>query len=419
MEWLQQLFTHDPLVAAPLALFVTATLSIAFSYWLESRFRWARRVGNVIILITIGIVLSNLNVVPFKSPVYDVTGDIGIPLSIALLLLRLDIADLKKLDRQCIGYFLLCCVGTIAGVVVSHLAFGDLIGPESWKLTGQLTASYIGGGENAVAVGKELQVSEALFSSTFAADNIVTAVWMLVCLSGPVGLGRFFSTATPFEISDAPKEHSKPFTNAEFLPSVFYSLSIAGIILLCGQWVAAYVRSAPWLGTVFGSLDSAFLSVVPLDPEFAPGTFLKYILGVKIIWVTTFALIVAQTPLKKHFKVSFLLGMLIFNYFFFSMGAISSLKEVMDYGPRVFVFVTTIVAVHGVIVLGVGKLIHANLPKLLTASQATIGGPATAAALAEANNWPHLVIPGVLMGILGYATANYIGFIIAFLMKAI
>lgn len=376
------------LIQNPLGILLCATVSISFSYWLESRFRWARRMGNVLVLITIGLLLSNFNIVPFESAVYDETMSTGIPISIALLLLRLNVSDLRRLDKQCIGYFLLCCVGTIAGAVVAHLAFGSLVGEESWKLAGQLTASYIGGGENAVAVGTELGVSKELFTSTFAADNIVTAIWMIVCLTGHIGLGRFFSTTTPVDVSDEPKEHSKPFTTREFLPNVFLSLAMAGIVVWAGQMVGDSIKSAgitTW--------------------------------NTKIIWVTTFALMIAQTPLRKYFNVSYLLGTLIFNYFFFSLGAISSIHEVINYGPRVFVYVSTIVGVHGVIVLGVGSLIKANLPKLLTASQATIGGPATAAALAEANSWPHLVIPGVLMGILGYATANYMGFIMAYLMK--
>jgi uncharacterized membrane protein len=413
MDFLAQFFSRPPLVADPFSVLIVSTLGIAFSYWLEGRFRWARRVGNVIILITVGLLLSNLRVVPFESVVYDEAWGIGLNASIALLLLRLDISDLRKLDKQCVGYFLLCCVGTITGAITAHLVFGDLIGEESWKLVGQLTASYIGGGENAAAVGRALEVNNQLFTSVFAADNIVTAIWMLLCLSGPVGLGRFFSTTTPMEISDAPKDRTKPFTTQEFLPSLFYSLATAGIILWGAGSVATFFKfhpSSSWFFSLFNGIGAGKIVL---------GDFLHYILGIKIIWVTTLAIAVAQTPFKKHFKVSYLLGTLLFNYFFFSMGAISSFAGLVERGPGAFAYVTTIVAIHGIIVLGVGKLIHANLPKLLTASQATIGGPATAAALAEANNWPHLVIPGVLMGILGYATANYIGFIIALLVRGL
>jgi uncharacterized membrane protein len=47
--------------------------------------------------------------------------------------------------------------------------------------------------------------------------------------------------------------------------------------------------------------------------------------------------------------------------------------------------------------------------RLLVASSAAIGGPATAAALAKANNWTSLVGPSLIVGNLGYAIATFMG----------
>uniref|UniRef100_A0A7S2RZ16 Uncharacterized protein n=1 Tax=Eucampia antarctica TaxID=49252 RepID=A0A7S2RZ16_9STRA len=47
--------------------------------------------------------------------------------------------------------------------------------------------------------------------------------------------------------------------------------------------------------------------------------------------------------------------------------------------------------------------------RLLVASSAAIGGPATAAALAQANGWKSLVVPSLLVGNLGYAMATFLG----------
>jgi hypothetical protein len=47
--------------------------------------------------------------------------------------------------------------------------------------------------------------------------------------------------------------------------------------------------------------------------------------------------------------------------------------------------------------------------RLLVASSAAIGGPATAAALAKANNWTSLVGPSWIIGNLGYAIATFLG----------
>ena len=43
------------------------------------------------------------------------------------------------------------------------------------------------------------------------------------------------------------------------------------------------------------------------------------------------------------------------------------------------------------------------LPQLLVASNANIGGPATASALAVGSRWPSLVSPSLLVGNAGYA----------------
>jgi uncharacterized membrane protein len=46
------------------------------------------------------------------------------------------------------------------------------------------------------------------------------------------------------------------------------------------------------------------------------------------------------------------------------------------------------------------------LPEVLMASNANIGGPATAAALADAMGWPQLRTPGLLVGQLGNVIAT-------------
>lgn len=369
------------MIESPGLLLVVMTATITLSYILESKFRWAKRIGSVMIIIALGIILSNINVVTQHSPVYDITFRHLIPLSISLLLLRLSIKDIRQLDRRLMLYFSLGIVGTIAGAFATFALFKDMVGPEAWKLAGQLTASYSGGGENAVAIGTALNLSKNLFTSAFASDNIVTALWMLVCLSAPLGLSKLFTSKMPEEEIERAKEQSEPFTAHELLPSIFYSLTTAGVIVVASEMIANYIPYIP-----------------------------------AIIWVTTFSLIVAQTPLRNKFKVSYMMGSLIFNYFFFTLGAISSVGEVLKLGPPVFVFVATVVVVHAVFIFVGGKLLKADLPKLLTASQACIGGPSTACALAEANEWPHLVIPGILMGVLGYAVGNYLGFAVAFLL---
>ena len=49
--------------------------------------------------------------------------------------------------------------------------------------------------------------------------------------------------------------------------------------------------------------------------------------------------------------------------------------------------------------------------RLLAASSAAIGGPATAAALAKSFGWKSLLTPSLLVGNVGYAVATFLGLI--------
>ncbi len=62
-----------------------------------------------------------------------------------------------------------------------------------------------------------------------------------------------------------------------------------------------------------------------------------------------------------------------------------------------------------IISLVLGKLFNFSLEEILLCSNANIGGPTTAAAMAIAKGWNKLIGPIVLAGIFGYIIGNYLG----------
>ena len=81
--------------------------------------------------------------------------------------------------------------------------------------------------------------------------------------------------------------------------------------------------------------------------------------------------------------------------------------EVLCTAPALFCFCFVQIAVHLGVALGAGSLLGLPRRDVLVASNANVGGPTTAAGFATAKGWRSLLVPGILVGVLGYATATF------------
>ncbi len=101
------------------------------------------------------------------------------------------------------------------------------------------------------------------------------------------------------------------------------------------------------------------------------------------------------------------IGTLFLQMFFAASGAGGSIMLVLLQAPSLFLFSALQIAVHFLALLGLGRgLMQLNSNELYLASNANVGGPTTAAAMAQAKNWKTLVLPALLVGVLGYGIAT-------------
>jgi uncharacterized membrane protein len=90
---------------------------------------------------------------------------------------------------------------------------------------------------------------------------------------------------------------------------------------------------------------------------------------------------------------------------------------VISSAPELFLFCTIIAISNVAIPLLIGRWLRLNLEELTLAMNATLGGPATAAAMAISAGWTRLVLPGLLIGLLGYAVGTPLGIMIVELFR--
>lgn len=367
----------------PIALGAVLAAIVAVAFGIERRFSWGRQVGASLLVIALGALLSNTGLVAEQSPVYELVSGPVTSLAIAWLLFAVDLRSLKRAGPQLLATFALAVLATGVAAGACAWAFAGRFGEDSWRLAGVLTGTYSGGSLNFVAVGREVGLDPSrqpeLYAAATAADNVVTALWMGLCLLAPVLLrGRGF----PPRSGDADVATVAAPRLEVFDTSSLVALGL-GVVWLAGRAHAS----------------------VPEIPS--------------VIWLTTMALVLAQLGPVRRLAGAMVLGTLALHFFFAVIGVYSRIDKILEVGPAVFFLTAAVVLGHGVLLFGAARLTRRDGATTVVASVAAIGGPSTAVAVAIAKGWTTLVLPGLVVGLLGYAVGTYLGLGVAWIVRAL
>jgi uncharacterized membrane protein len=371
--------------ALPLTALIAAAAALAF--WLDHRVPALSKVGASLLTLVFGALLSNLGIVPAASPVYDAIAGPVTSLAIAWLLLSVNLGDLRRAGPRMLGAFGLAALGTALGALVGALAFAEQIGADTWRLAGVFTGTYSGGSVNFVSVGRGVGLPDSLWAGATAADAMTTGIWMAATLLLPLWLVRFFP---PIPESVAVQDESGAHPHPFFEPAGVSALDLSFLV-----------------AAAIGLLAAAELTarLVPQVPA--------------ILWLTTYALLLGHTKTFRQPPGALQLGTMVLHLFFVVIGIWSRVSEIVSVGMVVFLYTVVLVAIHGLVVFGGGRLFRLDPGTLSVASQASVGGPSSALAVAVAREWPGLVLPGIIVGLLGYAAGNYLGFGVAYLVRGL
>lgn len=390
---MKTLFAADDVMMLWAIIVIFSSLSI----YLELKYKWAAKISGAIIALIFALLLSNFKVIPSESVVYDQVWGFIIPLALPLLLFQIDIKAIWKESGRLLGIFLLSSVGTVAGTFAAFFLLKEHI-PYLDKLSAMMSASYIGGGVNFAAMALKFDPPKDVMSAAVVADNLMTALFILTLMAIPTiqFFRNKFNTPHIDEVEGTQIAGRDDYFSRKEISLLDIALNFGAAFFI----VAVSFKLSAFMTDILPKADGNILYEM-----FTSLVTDKYL----ILTTFTFVLLLLFPKFFKQLNGSNEFGTFLIYLFFFVLGIPASIPLIIQTAPLLLLFVFIIAMLNLVISLVAGKFIGADLEEILLASNANIGGPTTAAALAIAKGWHKLIGPILVVGTLGYIIGNYIG----------
>ena len=345
------------------------------------------------------------------TPTYAAITRYCLPACLVLLLVNVDLRRIWRLGPVAIAVMLAGSLGIVVGGPIVQLLFGRWLPPDIWRGLGALSASWVGGSANLVAVAQSVRTPSDILGMMIVVDSIVPYAWMglLILLSArQAGFDRW--NRSRVDILDDLRRRAgegSAITHPITLRHVVLMFSVAAAATCAAGWASESLSA--WLGRLGKAALLGWLSGI--EQILNAGTL-------AIILATTMGLVLSFTPVRRleRFGAS-TVGYGLLYFVLASIGAKTSLARLG--GAPVMVLAGVVwVLIHAAFTLAAGRALRVPMALLATASQANIGGTASAPVVAGVYQ-PGLAPVGLLLAVLGNIIGTYTGIACAALCKAV
>ena len=380
------------------ALFAILAAIATLAVYLEQKTRIGSKVTGCVMALIFAMVLSNTGIIPLESAAYDFVWSYIIPLAIPMLLFNADIKRIGRESGRLLIIYLISGIGTVAGGIVAYNLLKGAITDLGLVLP-MMIGTYTGGSVNLVAMSDAYNVGGELVSSSVVADNLLMALYFFALIAA-AGSKFFLKHYRHPLIDDLNKNSDGSAEGAAtfWTPKEVSLKDIAMCIALSLVIVAVSVK-----------VSSVFAALIPTSNFVL--SLINGLLGNQYLIITTLTMLVATLFPRQVGNIAGAqeIGTYLIHIFFAVIGVPASIYMIVTKAPLLLLFCAIIVFVNMLFSFVFGKLFRFGLEEIIIASNANIGGPTTAAAMAIAKGWNGLIVPAILVGTLGYVLGNYYG----------
>lgn len=385
---------NDNMATAILIIFyVFAPLGILHAC---HRYKWVNKLGAVVIAYLAGLILGNiglLQTIGSAPMVQDLLTTLTIPLAIPLLLFSVDIRKWFSVAGKTMLSMLFAFTGVLSTVIFGYFLFKGHGLDDLWKVSGMLVGVYTGGTPNLASIKLALDVDETLYVVTHTYDLIIGVFYLLFMLT--VGQRVFLKFLPAYRHIDPATSRIDDFDGRDPYQGIFTRKIFVPLLKAFGISVLIFATGG---------------GVSLLLPESAQ-------MAVVILFITTIGILASLIPSVNRTEKTFELGMYLILVFSIVVASMADIQRFAAASPAILMYVT--LAVFGSLLVQVilSKIFKVDADTVMITSTAFICSPPFVPVVAAALKNKEIIVSGLTVGIIGYAAGNYLGVMVAYLLR--
>jgi uncharacterized membrane protein len=359
------------------------------------KYRFVNKLGAVVIAYVLGLILANIGILPDGSgEIQEVITMVVVPLAIPLMLFSSNLRDVSHLAKQT---FVSLAIGVFSVTAVIITGFFLLEGKmdDLWKIAGMLVGVYTGGTPNLASLKLMLDVDDTQYIITHTADLAIGAIYFIFLITAGQRFFSLFLITTKKETVD-------------------------------GEEFSDLDGKDPYWGMlkkrVYRPLLKAFgISVLIVAISAGVSFLFSKSVQVSVIMLLITSLGIGASFINKVNKIekSFELGMYLVLIFSVVVASMVSIPELINGSPTLLYYVAIVIFGSLFLQVILSKIFKIDTDTVIITSTALICSPPFVPVVAGALGNRKIVLPGLTVGIIGYAIGNYLGFMLAQILRSI
>ena len=358
--------------------------------------RWPviEKISPMVILYVIGLIVGNVGIVgKVQSYVFENISNAAVLTSIPLMLCGCDFR--KWSATMVLKAFLTGLVSILAVNIIGYFMFRSQavasgVSPEDFaKVTAAMTGIYTGGIPNFAPVAKAVDLPNNLFLLVSGYDLVVTGLYLLliVFFGGKIVRWFFPKTETPPTLPEETANENTLTLNPEESGKTLKQKILHRAVAILGAIVIV-------------TLAVGFTRIIPM----------KNATALIIIVITTLSILLSFWKPVRLLDGTFETGLYFVYVFCLAVATQVNVHE-LEFSKYIYILYYIAFVIFGSLALQIllARLFKISGEMVLTSSISLINSPPFVPMVAAVLHDKSVILPGIAIGLLGYAVGNYLG----------